>query len=83
MADAKGKWSEELYLVIWSYNTTVHTSIGETPFKLTYGSDAMFPVEIKNLSWRSTTTYEKKNEENLIVILDLFPETREQASVKN
>ena len=34
------------------------------------------------MSWRSTTTDEKKKKENLMVSLDLLPETREQAKVK-
>src|ERR1044072_5583494 len=83
LADAKGKWPEELPSVIWSYNTRIHTSTGETPFKLAYGSDAMLPVEIKNFSWRATTTNEKKNEENLMVNVDLLLEIEEQAKIKN
>ena len=35
--DAKGKWVEELPHVLWTYRTTPHQSIGETPFSITYG----------------------------------------------
>ena len=31
--DAKGKWVEELPHVLWTYRTTPHKSIGETPFQ--------------------------------------------------
>ena len=48
--EAKGRWPEELPAMMWSYNTTAHTSTGETPFKLTYGADAVLPVDIENLS---------------------------------
>ena len=44
--DAKGAWPEELPNVLWAYRTTAKTPIGETPFKLTYGTEAVIPVEI-------------------------------------
>ncbi|XP_030942540.1 uncharacterized protein LOC115967558 [Quercus lobata] len=44
--DAKGAWSEELSSVLWAYKTMARTSIGETPFRLTYGTEAMIPVEV-------------------------------------
>ncbi|XP_057418560.1 uncharacterized protein LOC130712759 [Lotus japonicus] len=50
--EAKGWWAEELPGVLWTYNTTVQTSTGETSYMLTYGSDAMLPVEVENQSWR-------------------------------
>ena len=37
---------DELPSVLWAYKTTVRTSIGETPFKLAYGSEAIIPIEI-------------------------------------
>ncbi|XP_057763544.1 uncharacterized protein LOC130983889 [Arachis stenosperma] len=42
----KGAWAEELATVLWSYRTTEQSSIKETPFRLTYGVDAVIPVEI-------------------------------------
>src|ERR1044072_7528542 len=41
LEEAKGKWPDEFPAVIWSYNTTAQTSTCETPYKLTYGTDAM------------------------------------------
>ena len=35
--DAKGKWVKELPHVFWTYRTTPHRLIGETPFLITYG----------------------------------------------
>ena len=43
--DAKGKWVEELPHVLWMYRTTPHRSIGETPFSMTYGAEAIIPLE--------------------------------------
>ena len=37
---AKGIWPEELPRVLWAYKTTARTPTGETPFRLTYGSEA-------------------------------------------
>ncbi|XP_016171884.1 uncharacterized protein LOC107614166 [Arachis ipaensis] len=42
----KGAWADELASVLWSYHTTQQSSTGETPFRLTYGVDAMIPVEV-------------------------------------
>ncbi|XP_072084676.1 uncharacterized protein [Arachis hypogaea] len=42
----KGAWADELASVLWSYQTTKQSSTGETPFRLTYGVDAMIPVEV-------------------------------------
>src|ERR1044072_2688654 len=50
--EAKSHWLEELLAVLWSYNTTTQSSTSETPFKLTYGTDVVLPVEFNNLSWR-------------------------------
>ena len=44
--DAKEKWVEELPHVFWTYRTTPRRSIGETPFSMTYGADAVIPLEI-------------------------------------
>ena len=43
--DAKGKWVEELPHVLWMYRTTLHRSIGETPFSMIYGAEAIIPLE--------------------------------------
>ena len=43
--DAKGKWVEELPHVLWTYRTTPRRSTGETPFSMTYGAEAVIPLE--------------------------------------
>ena len=43
---AKGVWLDELPGVLWAYRTTVRTPIGETPFKLAYGSEAVILAEV-------------------------------------
>jgi len=44
--DAKGAWPEELPNVLWAYRTTARTPTRETPFRLTYGTEAVIPIEV-------------------------------------
>ena len=44
---AKGAWPEELPNVLWAYRTIAKTLIGETPFRLTSGIEAVIPVEVR------------------------------------
>ena len=44
--DTKGAWPEELSNVLWAYRTTTRTPTRETPFKLTYGTEAVIPVKV-------------------------------------
>jgi hypothetical protein len=48
----KEAWVEYLPEVLWSYRTTVRTATGETPFALTYGMEAVIPVEVGSPSFR-------------------------------
>ncbi|MCI11137.1 gypsy retrotransposon integrase-like protein, partial [Trifolium medium] len=49
----KEKWVEELQSVLWAYRTTPHSTTGETPFRLVYGTKAVIPVEIGEPSRRT------------------------------
>ena len=42
----KGAWPEKLPNVLWAYKTTTRTLTKETPFRLTYGTKVVIPVEI-------------------------------------
>ena len=44
--DAKDKWVEELPHVLWTYRTTPRRSTEETHFSMTYGAEAVIPLEI-------------------------------------
>ena len=44
--DVKGAWPEELPNVLWAYKTTTRTPTGETPFKLTYDTEVVIPIEV-------------------------------------
>ena len=52
LVGAKGAWPEKLPNVLWAYRTTTRTPTGETPFSLTYGAEAVIPVEVGLTSFR-------------------------------
>ncbi|KAI9083717.1 hypothetical protein K1719_034306 [Acacia pycnantha] len=78
MEDATSSWVDQLPYVLWGYRTSVQSSTGEMPFKLTYGCEAMIPVEIGESSWRRVTTLqnEEENSNAIVVELDLIDEVR-------
>ncbi|RDX96069.1 Tf2-9, partial [Mucuna pruriens] len=82
LEEAKGRWAEELPQVLWSYHTTPHSTTNETPFRLTFGTEAMILVEIGEPSPRTALFEPSKNEEELRANLDLIQEAREIAHVK-
>ena len=64
------------------YRTTPHRSTGETPFSLTYGAEAVIPLEIGFPTTRTSSFNPKDNDEQLIKNLDLIEERREDAMVQ-
>ena len=78
----KGLWPEELPNILWAYRTTARTPIGETPFWLTFGTEAIIPVEIGVTSWRTNHHDENGNDNQLRLNLDLLDEARDQAEAK-
>ena len=78
--DAKGVWPEELPNVLWAYRITTRTPTGETPFRLTYGTEAVIPVEVGVTSTRRAAFSEEGNEDELQINLDYLDEVREKAS---
>ena len=43
---SKEKWVEELPSVLWAYRTTPRRSTSATPFSLSYGMEAVIPLEV-------------------------------------
>ncbi|XP_020207156.1 uncharacterized protein LOC109792185 [Cajanus cajan] len=41
LGSAKGQWVDELPSILWVYHRTPQSTTQETPYKLTYGADAM------------------------------------------
>ena len=76
---AKGIWPDKLPSVLWAYRTTARTPTEETPFRLTYGADAVIPAEIGLTSYRVQSYTKDKNEEAMRLQLDLVGEARTMA----
>ena len=81
--NAKGRWLEELVEVLWAYRCTPQSSTNESPFSLVYGADAMIPVEIGEPSLRRELYDPTRNHQNMATHLDLLPELREKAQIRN
>uniref|UniRef100_A0A2N9IMK3 Uncharacterized protein n=1 Tax=Fagus sylvatica TaxID=28930 RepID=A0A2N9IMK3_FAGSY len=79
---AKGLWPEELPNILWAYRTTARTPTGETPFRLTYGTEAVIPVEVGLTTWRTNNYDEESNDAQLRSNLDLVDEIRDQAEAR-
>jgi transposase InsO family protein len=79
---AAGNWVDVLPSVLWAYRTTHRTATGETPFSLTYGTEAVVPVEIGEPSLRVEQYDDKTNDARLRTNLDLLDETREIAYIR-
>ena len=73
---AKGIWLKELPSVLWAYRMTVRTPTGETPFRLTYGNEAVIPAKIELTSYRVDNHDELRNDEAIRLQLDLIDEVR-------
>ena len=81
--EAKTKWVDELHTVLWAYRTTPHSSTGESPFRLTYGTEAVIPIELNVLSWRTgAETNFRANAGKLREELEFLDEVRSEAALK-
>ncbi|XP_077246144.1 uncharacterized protein LOC143886030 [Tasmannia lanceolata] len=80
--DKAGRWADELYHVLWAYRTTPRTPTSESPFNLSFGTEAVIPVDIGNPSPRVTSFNEQLNSDGLRANLDLLEEIREEARIR-
>ncbi|XP_077215791.1 uncharacterized protein LOC143850422 [Tasmannia lanceolata] len=80
--DKAGRWADELYHVLWAYRTTPRTSTGESPFNLSFGTEAVIPVDVGTLSPRVTNFNEQLNGDGLHANLDLLEEAREESRIR-
>ena len=74
---AKGAWPNKLPGVLWAYRTAVKIPTGKTPFKMTFGTEAVVPMEIGVSSNRKAWYDEQSNDEGLKLALDCLPEVRD------
>ena len=65
---------EELSHVLWTYQTAPYRSIGETPFSMTYGAEAVIPLETGFTTLRMSSFTPGNNDGLLEKSLDLIEE---------
>ena len=72
---------EELSHVLWTYQTTPHRSTREMHFPMTYGAEAVTPLETRFPTLRASSFTLSSNDGLLEKSLDLIEEQRESVMV--
>jgi hypothetical protein len=49
-------WDFKIHHVVWVYNTTYKTTTWYSLFWLTYGMEALLPIQLKVMTLRTATT---------------------------
>ncbi|XP_004308568.1 PREDICTED: uncharacterized protein LOC101290910 [Fragaria vesca subsp. vesca] len=83
LEDAKGLWVAKLPEVLWTIRTTPIAATGESPYLLSYGTEAVIPVEMEVPSERITTYDPETNATGLRLNMDLLDERRDRAHQRN
>ncbi|GJX72690.1 reverse transcriptase domain-containing protein [Tanacetum coccineum] len=81
LGEGNKNWIEELPHVLWAHRMTIKSSHGDTPFSLTYGTEAVIHAEIGMPTYRTTAVDAIYNDEELRLNLDLLEERRERAAI--
>nr|GEV66405.1 hypothetical protein [Tanacetum cinerariifolium] len=81
LGEGNKNWTEELPHVLWAHRTMIKSSHGDTPFSLTYGTEAVIPTEIGMPTYRTAAVDVVNNDEELRLNLDLLEECRERAAI--
>ena len=80
--DAMRKLVEELSHILWTYRTTPRRSTRETPFLISYGTEAVISLETGFPTLRTSSFTSSNNDELLGKSLDLIEERRENVMVQ-
>nr|GEU88364.1 reverse transcriptase domain-containing protein [Tanacetum cinerariifolium] len=81
LGEGNKNWVEELPHVLWAYRIMIKSSHGDTPFSLTYGTEAVIPTEIGMPTYRTAAVDVVNNDEEPRLNLDMLEERRERAAV--
>ncbi|XP_072077721.1 uncharacterized protein [Arachis hypogaea] len=82
LGEAKGEWADLVPETLWSYNTSIQSATGETPFKLVYGAEALIPVEVSVPTLRTELYDQSNNLQARTAELDLVEEERDISAIK-
>ncbi|GAA0146457.1 hypothetical protein LIER_06405 [Lithospermum erythrorhizon] len=78
----KATWPVELPTVLWSLHTTPSHAMGETPFALVYGAEAILPMEVSLPTYRQWGFEEAENNQRMRKHLNFTDELRDTALYK-
>nr|GFA53712.1 reverse transcriptase domain-containing protein [Tanacetum cinerariifolium] len=81
LGEGNKNWVEELPHVLWAHRTMIKSSHVDTPFSLTYETEAVIPAEIGMPTYRTTAVDVVNNDDELRLNLDLLEERRELAAM--
>ncbi|GJU08460.1 reverse transcriptase domain-containing protein [Tanacetum coccineum] len=81
LGEGNKNWIEELPYVLRAHRTMIKSSHGDTPFSLSYGTEAVIPAEIGMPTYRTAVVDAVHNDEELRLNLDLLEE-RPKAKAK-
>nr|GEY59943.1 hypothetical protein [Tanacetum cinerariifolium] len=82
LGERNKNWVEELLHVLWAHRTMIKSSHGDTPFSLTYGTEAVISAEIEMPAYRTAGVDVIYNDEELRLNLDLLEERHERATIR-
>nr|GEW97907.1 hypothetical protein [Tanacetum cinerariifolium] len=82
LGEGNKNWVEELPHVLWAHRTMIKSSHGDTPFSLTYKTEAVIPAEIGMPTYCTAAVDVVNNDEELRLNLDLLEEHRELAAIR-
>nr|XP_011462120.1 PREDICTED: uncharacterized protein LOC105350849 [Fragaria vesca subsp. vesca] len=83
LEDAKGLWAAKLPEVLWTLRTTPTIATCESLYLLSYGTEAVIPIEMEVLSERVTAYDPETNATGLRLNMDLLEERRDRAHLRN
>jgi hypothetical protein len=80
--DNPRRWHEKFLEALWTHRTSRHGATKVTPFELTYGQEAVLPIEINLQNWRASgqdNLSAKEYNELMMDAIDDVPESRFRA----
>ncbi|XP_056688741.1 uncharacterized protein [Spinacia oleracea] len=83
LEDCKGKWADLMPEILWCNRTAIKEATGESPFKLSFGSEAVIPAEMALPTMRIQHYDEERNDQLLRHQLDFMPEIRMKAEISS
>nr|GEV75369.1 reverse transcriptase domain-containing protein [Tanacetum cinerariifolium] len=81
LGERNKNWVEELPHVLWAHRTMIKSRHGDTPFSLTYGTEAIIPAKIGMPTYHTAAVDVVHNDEEPRLNLDLLEERRKRAAI--